>query len=225
MHRANIEAQNIPLFQIQNISEKNLQETLLQYKLHPRLKFTPEYYFDRFENITGELWVIGMSPNNDYHIINLIKRNPNITEVRFYCHSDNEKKVVQNIGDTRFKPMDVNELRTGLGVEAPKKYVYKFPPNSDQLLNVINAICTLSDYQATWEKIQQDIMSFPPFEIKRFCDEAFEKLRRHDAIHSSPEDITSFRRNFVYISHIATKEGILPPSLLMLLIMNLKKYT
>lgn len=225
MHRANIEVPNISLFQLRNSSEKEFQETLLTHKLHPELKIAPEYYFDRFEKITGELWMIGISPNNDHHIINLIKNNPNITEVKFYCYSDREKEIVRKIGDARFRPMDVNELWTGLGIEAPKKYVYKFHPNSDILLKNINAICTLSEFQSTWDMIQQDIMSFPPYEIKRFCDEAFEELRRHNVLQSSPEDIASFKRNFMYISHIATKEGIMPPSLLFLLIMNWNKYT
>lgn len=94
-----------------------------------------------------------------------------------------------------------------------------------ELLDLVNKICALSDYQATWDKIKQNIMSFAPYEIKRFCDEAFEELRDHGAIHSSPKDIAAFKRNFMYVSHIATKEGILPPSLLFLLIMRWKNYT
>lgn len=224
MHRANIGVKNLPLHQLLSIPQSEVQEVLLLHELHPELKVAPEYYFDRFENITGELCVVGMSPNNDLHIINMIKNNRNITEVAFYCYSDSEKNAVRNIGDDRFKPLNVKDLWASLGVEAPKKYVYKFPPNSDELLNWVNTICTLSDYQATWEKIKQDIASLPQYEIKRLYNETFEELSRHDAIHSSPKDNAAFKRNFSYISHIALKEGLLPPSLLLLFVMNSDKY-
>lgn len=222
MHRANIEFENIPLFQVMNIPQKELQQAILTYKLHPELKIAPEYYFDRFENITGELCVVGMSPNNDQHIINMIRNNSNITKVEFYCHSTSDKESLQNIGDARFKAMDVKELWTRLGVEPPKKYGFKFPKN---FIQPLAAICALSDYQATEDKIKQDIVSLPSYEIKRLCDEAFNELKRNNALHSHTKDITVFMRNFAYISHIATREGILPPSLLALLIMNWKNYS
>lgn len=222
MHRANIESENVSLLQVLQLQPNELQQALFTHKMHPELKMAPEYYFDRFEQITGELDIVGMSPNNDQHIINIIKNNPHITEINFYCYTDAEKESVQSIGDDRFKPKDVKKLWQGLGVEPPKRYGFRFPKNFYKLLN---AICALSDYQATEEKIKQDITSIPPFEIKRLCDETFEELKRHDAIHSQPKDFTVFKRNFAYISHIATKDGILPPSLLVLLILNLKDYT
>ncbi len=222
MHRANIETENVPLLQILKVPQNEVKQALLTHKQHPELKMAPEYYFDRFEKITGELYVVGMSPNNDQHIIKIIKNNPHITEINFYCYTDAEKESVKNIGDTRFKAKDAKELWQSLGVKPPKKYGFKFPQN---FCEPLNAICVLSDYQATEEKIRQDITSIPPFEIKRLCDETFEELKRQDAIHSHPKDFTVFKRNFAYISHIATKEGVLPPSLLALLILNWKNYT
>lgn len=222
MHRANIESENVPLLQVLNIPQNDLKQALLTRKLYPELKMAPEYYFDRFEQIAGELDIVGMSPNNDQHIINIIKNNPNIIEINFYCYTDAEKEAVHNMGDIRFKARDAKKLWQSLGVEPPKKYGFKFPDNFCKLLN---SICVLSDYQATEEKIKQDIISIPPYEIKRLCDETFEELKKHDALHSHTKDLTVFKRNFAYISHIATKEGILPPSLLVMLIQNWKNYS
>lgn len=81
MHRANIQSENVPLLEVLKIPQKELQDILLIHKLHPELKMALEYYFDRFENIAGELCIVGMSPNNDQHIINMIRNNPNITDV------------------------------------------------------------------------------------------------------------------------------------------------
>lgn len=222
MHRANIESENVPLPQVLQIQQNELQQALLTHKIHPELKMAPEYYFDRFEQIAGELDIVGMSPNNDQHIINIIKNNPHITEINFYCYTDAEKESVQRMGDARFKPKDAKELWQGLAVEPPKKYGFRFPKN---FYEPLNAICVLSDYQTTEEKIRQDITSIPPFKIKRLCDETFEELKRHDALHSHTKDLSVFKRNFAYVGHIATKEGILPPSLLVLLIMNWEKYS
>lgn len=221
MHRANIESESVPLLKVLNIPQNELKQMLITHKLHPELKIAPEYYFDRFEQITGELDILGMSPNNDQHIINIIKNNPNITRINFYCYTDAENKAVHNIGDIRFKPEDAKKLWQSLGVEPPKKYGFNFPKN---FYEPINAICKLSDYQATEEEIKQDIMSIPPYEIKRLCDETFKELEEHDALYSNTKDLAVFKKNFAYISHIATKEGILPPSLLSLLILNLNNY-
>lgn len=222
MHQANIESANVPLLQVLKIKQNELQQALLTRKMHPELKMAPEYYFDRFEQVTDVLDIVGMSPNNDQHIINIIKNNPHISEVNFYCYTDSEKKSVEDIGDTRFKPKDAKELWQKLGVEPPKKYGFRFPKN---FYETLDAICVLSDYQATEEKIRQDITAIPPFEIKRLLDETFEELKKHDALHSNTNDFTVFKRNFAYISHIATREGILPPSLLALLILNWKNYS
>lgn len=69
MHRANIESENISLLQVLKIQQNEIQQDLLTHKLYPELKMAPEYYFDRFEQITGELDIVGMSPNNDQHYV------------------------------------------------------------------------------------------------------------------------------------------------------------
>lgn len=57
-----------------------------------------EYPIEKFQGICGELHIIGMSPNNDSHILSMINSNPNITNVVFYCVDDiafdEAKKVI-----------------------------------------------------------------------------------------------------------------------------------
>lgn len=221
MHRLNMESENISLLQVLHISQEQLRKALITHKLHPELKMAPEYYFDLFEKINGELCIVGMSPNNDQHIIDIIRHNPKITKIEFYCHSDSEKEAVQKMGDSRFQAMDVKALWKRLGVEPSKKYGFRFPANFIELLD---DVCKLSDYQATEDQIKKDIMSISPDKIKRLCNETFAELKMHDALHSQPKDIAELKMNFAYISHMATKEGILPPSLMALLILNLKYY-
>lgn len=44
-----------------------------------------EYPLDEFCSIEGELHILGMSPSNDSHIINMINNNPGIHNVVYYC--------------------------------------------------------------------------------------------------------------------------------------------
>ena len=62
---------------------------------HPELKMSTEYYFDKFESITDELHIIGMSPNNDEHIFSLITNNKLLQKVVFYYFSEAEKRYIE----------------------------------------------------------------------------------------------------------------------------------
>ena len=57
-----------------------------------------EYPIEEFQSICGELHIIGMSPNNDSHILSMINGNPDISNVVFYCVDDTAfeeaKKVI-----------------------------------------------------------------------------------------------------------------------------------
>lgn len=63
------------------------EEFVSQAFEHPELKVAPEYYFDNFRNIEDELVIIGLSPNNDNHILECIKKNEKLAHVCFYCYS------------------------------------------------------------------------------------------------------------------------------------------
>lgn len=221
MHQANIEMEEASLLQVLRIQPKELQKVMLIYKLHLELKIAPEHYFDRFENIKGKLDIIGISPNNDQHIFHIIKNNSQLTEINFYCYSENEKEILQDYGDKRFKVKDVNNLWQRLDVRKPKKYGFRFP---DNFCEPLEAICELSDYVENEEEIRNDITSIPPYRIDELCDEAFAELVENGAIESKPKDYSSLKRNFAFISHVATREGVLPPSLLVLLIMKWNHY-
>lgn len=222
MHKANLDISNAPLVEMIRNSNENMADFLAMHEEHPELKIAPEYYFDKFESISGELVIIGMSPNNDQHIIDLIKANGNITKITFYCYSDSEMDAVRNLGDNRFVPGDAKELWKGLGVEGSKRYGVKFPSAFEE---TFDALCVLSDYETTVDEVKTEICSIAPYHISTLCDECFADLKKHDAIHSKPKNEEFFKKNFIYISHIATKHGIKPPTMLALLILNWDKYS
>lgn len=63
---------------------------------HPELKHT-EYPFVRFENIVGDLHIIGMSPNNDVHIFNALNNNPVIRKIIYYAANNEDTDAAQKV--------------------------------------------------------------------------------------------------------------------------------
>lgn len=84
---------------------------------HPELKVALEYYFDNFKNIEDELVIIGLSPNNDNHILDCIKKNEKLAHVCFFCYSEQEMKAVEKLKDDRMQSVNVNDLWKKLGVK------------------------------------------------------------------------------------------------------------
>ncbi|WP_028988098.1 hypothetical protein [Thermicanus aegyptius] len=58
---------------------------------NPELQFSETYPIKEFESISGNLTVVGLSPNNDTHIFKMINDNPNINEVNYYFYDKIEK--------------------------------------------------------------------------------------------------------------------------------------
>ena len=73
---------------------------------HPELTNT-EYPFSKFENISGDLYIIGMSPNNDKHIFDAINNNPNIKKVIYYSASFEDTEAAQK---TISKPKEIRNV-------------------------------------------------------------------------------------------------------------------
>ncbi|MEG1913184.1 MAG: hypothetical protein RR091_11925 [Cloacibacillus sp.] len=61
---------------------------------HPELRNT-EYPIKEFSAVSGQLDILGMSPNNDTHILNMINENPNIKRVVFFYAGSNDMIAAQ----------------------------------------------------------------------------------------------------------------------------------
>lgn len=61
------------------------------------------YPIHELQSIVGTLHIIGLSPNNDSHIIELIKNNRNIKKIVYYFHSKIELKEAKK----NFKPVSI----------------------------------------------------------------------------------------------------------------------
>ena len=68
------------------------------------------YPSDEYETITGQLDIVGLSPNNDDHIWNAIENNDGLDVIRFFYYSDADKKAAERFGDKRIRKIPAEEF-------------------------------------------------------------------------------------------------------------------
>ncbi len=70
---------------------------LIQTKLKfPKLSFQ-EYPSNKFKSISGELSIVGLSPNNDEHLWNMIRENHHLKKITYYYKSTDDKSAIADL--------------------------------------------------------------------------------------------------------------------------------
>lgn len=185
---------------------------------HPELKMATEYYFYEFEEIAGQLEIIGMSPNNDAHIFDLILNNHNITKVIFYYFSEKERKYIEeHYPKDLFKCESVEKLWKSLDC-ARKEYNcnYNVPEEGKDIIKALNI---LADDEISFEDIKRKINQVPQFEMTRLSKAVKEELQRRNPEHNSLS-VSEFEEENAAICRIALQEGIHPSVLYLICVMN-----
>ena len=75
-------------------------------KNHPEL-YCPKYPIKEFQQISGELHIIGMGPNNDSHIFGMINSNPKLQKVIYYTACDDDTEMIKKV---IHKPIDIIDV-------------------------------------------------------------------------------------------------------------------
>ena len=96
---------------------------------NPSLTFGTDYHFRDLSELTGELHIIGLSPNNDSHIFRLIEGS-GIDRIVYYYFSDSDKdvKVTKEILDQVQIPIDKDWSVTNLAGKT-MEYLKLMPEN------------------------------------------------------------------------------------------------
>jgi hypothetical protein len=69
---------------------KKLYEAVILKTQEPDLEFSIDYSVDKLKTIEGKITFIGLSPNNDSHIMKIIKENAKVDTIEFYYFSEQE---------------------------------------------------------------------------------------------------------------------------------------
>ena len=92
---------------------RNLYEGIMLKVTNPNLKFSIDYALNQLKEIKGSITFMGLSPNNDNHIIKLIQNNENIEIIEYYYFDKNEGDKVKSLFDNKVVVIkDINEFWT-----------------------------------------------------------------------------------------------------------------
>jgi len=76
---------------------KNLAEVVKLQSEDSSLSFNEYYPIKEFKKIKGTIDIIGLSPNNDNHLFDIINSNSDLQRVRFYYYNNDEIKYVKKV--------------------------------------------------------------------------------------------------------------------------------
>ena len=79
----------------------NLYESILNKTKNSNLAFSESYPIEEFENIEGDISILGLAPNNDIHIFEIINSNSSIRKVIYYYHSPNKNDEIKDMLDNK----------------------------------------------------------------------------------------------------------------------------
>lgn len=84
-----------------NYLVRNLYEGIKLKIKNPDLTFSIDYALNHLKNISGSLTFMGLSPNNDDHIISLIQNNQGIDLIEYYYFDKSEGDLVKSIFENK----------------------------------------------------------------------------------------------------------------------------
>lgn len=128
--------------------------------IEKNINFPKHFYFDKLENLGGELTILGVSPNNDSHIFSCINKS-NVSNVVFYQFLDNksdfEKNNITIPINKPYRIENVQILWDKLEISKPiatKKYTL-----TSKQVNCLNSMPL--DTEVTKSQIEDEINSIP----------------------------------------------------------------
>jgi len=73
---------------------RNLYEAIKLKQKDPSLKISTDYSINKLKDIKGKMTIIGLSPNNDSHILKIVKENIKIDTIEFYSYDEKDSIII-----------------------------------------------------------------------------------------------------------------------------------
>lgn len=84
-----------------NDSVRNLYEGIMLKVKNPDLRISIDYAINKLSSIKGKVVFMGLSPNNDTHIINKLNENGDIELIEYYYFDEKEGEVVSSLFENK----------------------------------------------------------------------------------------------------------------------------
>ena len=207
----------LKLLSLKNTQEKVYQQVITKIE-NPELKAASDYHYSDLCSISGELHILGMSPNNDAHIFDAILDNEHLTKVVFYYRDPMHKEYIEeHFPADLFECQDVNQLWRTLRCENKTlNCTYSFPENIDDFVKAFNA---LSMDAITTEQVKKELKQVTRSDMIKLC-----KLVKADMQNRNPGHISTDEKQFIQqnasICYIGLQQGISPTVLYLICVMN-----
>lgn len=185
------------------------------YISYPELKIATDYHFRELEGLSGELHIIGLSPNNDSHIFACIEKSA-VDKIIFYSYGELSKTLPLT---KPYEFADIKKLWKSLDANMPKYNCGRKYPKSGKTKKFFEFFNALSFDPITEDEIRKEANSVPDFIAGPLCQEAVKLIENQER----PKNKDELYKQFRYISRIALREGIYPSAFYLLLIDNFSK--
>ena len=177
---------------------------------HPELEIATDYHFSELENLSGELHIMGLSPQNDSHIFSCIEKS-SVDNIIFYYHGEPPEKLPLT---KTYKFENIRKLWKLLDADSPKYNCGRKYPNSEEAKNIFEVLNVLSLDPITKEEIEKEANTIPDYIAIPLCQEAMDLMKTFER----PKDKEEFLKRAGMISRIALREGIFPSVLYLFII-------
>ena len=94
---------------VDNDIVRNFYEAIKLRTSNPDTRFSVDYALNELKEINGAVAIIGLSPNNDSHILSTIVNNRKIKNIEYFYYGKSEKNKILSY-DKKIKTLDVKEF-------------------------------------------------------------------------------------------------------------------
>lgn len=185
-------------------------EIIDTYIAHPELKIATDYHFSELENLSGELHIMGLSPQNDSHIFSCIEKS-SVDNVIFHYHGEPPKELPLT---KPYKFEDIKKLWKLLDADLPKYNCGRKYPDSEEAKKIFEVLNVFSLDPITKEEMEKEANTIPDYIAIPLCREAMNLMKTF----GRPKDEDDLFKQARLVSRIALREGIFPSVLYLFII-------
>lgn len=207
------------------------QQKIIRVGVEQNLPFGYNYHFQDMEQLTGELTIIGIAPQNDSHLFECINRS-NLYKVVFYHYYpyDHAPDPVLPIRKT-YEIRDVSELWPNIELQSPsytsstaKEFSFKALKNraeTQKFVDIFNAF-EMAENAVSIEDVRNQLKSIPKDTEKSIIRMMISEMRKGE-YRTSPESAEAQFKQFRKFGRTLVTSSLSPQTLYFLYISNMPK--